>query len=146
MSKYFPKPYEPFGGDVNVKVDLSNYATKKDTKNITHVDTSNFAWKTNLANLKTEVGKLDINKLKLLPNNLSNSETKVDKLDIDKLVPVPVDLSKLSNVVKNDVVKKIEYSAKIKSIEDKIRDISNLATKTILNTKINGRKLLMEAF
>ena len=84
MSQYFPKPYEPFGGDINVKVDLSNYATKADIKNISHVDTSSFALKTNLANLKTEV----------------------DKLDIDKLVPVPVDLSKLSDVVKNDVVTK----------------------------------------
>ena len=84
MSQYIPKPYEPFGGDINVKVDLSNYATKADIKNISHVDTSSFAFKTNLANLKTEV----------------------DQLDIDKLVPIPVDLSKLSDVVKNDVVKK----------------------------------------
>ena len=84
MCQYFPKPYEPFGGDINVKVDLSNYATKADIKNISHVDTSSFALKTNLASLKTEV----------------------DKLDIDKLAPVPVDLSKPSDVVKNDVVKK----------------------------------------
>ena len=75
ISQYFPKPYEPSGGDINVKIDLSNYATKADIKNIAHVDTSSFALKTNLANLKTEV----------------------DKLDIDKLVPVPTDLSKLSN-------------------------------------------------
>ena len=84
MSQYFPKPYEPFGGDINVKVDLSNYATKADIKNISHVDTSSFALKSNLTSLKTDV----------------------DKLDIDKLVPVAVDLSKLSDVVKNDVVKK----------------------------------------
>ena len=84
MSQYFLKPYEPFDQDINVKLDLSNYATKADIKNISHVDTSSFALKTNLANLKTEV----------------------DKLGIDKLVPVPVDLSKLSDVVKNDVVKK----------------------------------------
>ena len=83
MSQYFPKPYEPFGWDINVKVDLSNYATKSDIKNISHVDTSRFALKTNLASLKTEV----------------------DKVHIDKLVPVPVDLSKLSDVVKNDVEK-----------------------------------------
>ena len=87
---------------------MSNYATKTDAKNITHVDTSSFASKTNLANLKTEVDKLDINKLKNLPNNLNNLKTKVDKLDINKLVPVPVDLSKLSNVVKSEVVKKTE--------------------------------------
>ena len=83
MSQYFPKPYEPFGADINVTVDLSNYATKDDIKNITHLDTSSFALKTNLANLKTEV----------------------DKLDIDKVVTVPVHLSRLSKVVKNDVVK-----------------------------------------
>ena len=119
MSKYFPKPYEPFGGDINVKVDLSNYATKKDIKNITHVDTSSFALKTNVANLKTD--KLDIDKLKILPNSLSNLKTKIDKLDIDKLVPVPVDLGKLSNIVNNDVVKKTEYNAKIKILKIKYR-------------------------
>ena len=63
MSQYFPKPYEPFGGDINVKVDLSNYATKTDIKNISHVDTSGFALKSSLASLKTEVDKLDIDKL-----------------------------------------------------------------------------------
>ena len=83
MSQYFPKPFRSFGRNINVKVDLSNYAAKADIKNISHVDTSSFALKTNLANLKTEV----------------------DKLDIDKLAPVPVDLSKLSDVVQNDVVK-----------------------------------------
>ena len=57
MSQYFPKPYEPFGGDINVKVDLSNYATKAGIKNISHVDISSFALKTNLASLKTEVDK-----------------------------------------------------------------------------------------
>ena len=76
--------------------------------------TSNFALKMNLANLKTEVDKLDIDKLKSLPNNLSDLKTEVDKLDIDKLAPVPADLSKLSNVVNNEVVKKTEYEAKIK--------------------------------
>ena len=87
MSIFFPEPYEPFGGDINVTVDLSNYATKTDFKNVTHVDTSSFAWKTNLDTLKTNV----------------------HQLDIDKWVPVPTDLSKLSNVVKNDVVKKKQY-------------------------------------
>ena len=111
-SQYFPKPYEPFSEEINVKVDLSNYATKADIKNISHVDVSSFALKTNLANLKTEV----------------------DKLDINKLVPVPVNLSKLSDVVKNNVVKKTDYNAKI---ENEIPDISNLATKTALNTVEN---------
>ena len=59
MTHYFPKPYESFSRDINVKVDLSNYATKADIKNITHIDTSSFALKTNLATLKTEVNKLD---------------------------------------------------------------------------------------
>ena len=131
MSQDFPKPYEPFGGDIDVKIDLSNYATKDDIKNITHVDTSSFALKTNVANLKTKVDKLDINKFK------SILKTKVDKLDIDKLAPVAAVLSKLSNVVNNEVVKKTEYDAKIKNNEDKMPDISNLATKTNLNTKIN---------
>ena len=96
MSQYFPKPYEPFGGDINVAVSLSNYATKDDIKNIAHVDTSRFALKTNLANLKTEV----------------------DKLDIDKLVTVPPDLSKLSNVVKNDVVKKTVYDQLVTKVDN----------------------------
>ena len=60
MSQYFLKTYEAFSGDINVKVDLSNYATKSDIKNISHVNTSSFALKTNLASLKTEVNKLDI--------------------------------------------------------------------------------------
>ena len=86
MSQYFPKPFNShFGESINVKIDLSNYATKTDIKNISHVDTSSFALKTNLSSLKTEV----------------------DKLDIDKLIPIPSDLSKLCNEVKNDVDKKL---------------------------------------
>ena len=73
MSQHFPKSFRSFGRNINIKVDLSNYATKADIKNMLHVDTSSFALKTNLANLKTEI----------------------DKLDIDKLVPVSVDLSKV---------------------------------------------------
>ena len=95
MSPYFPKSYESFNGDMNVKVDLSNYATKADVKNISYVDTSSFALETNLANLKSEV----------------------DKLDIDKLRPVPTDLSKLSNVVKNDVVKKADYNKLVTKVD-----------------------------
>ena len=129
MSQCFPKPYEPFGGDITVKVDLSNYATNTDIKNVSHIHNSSFALKSNLASLKTEV----------------------DKLDINKLVPVPVDLSKLSDVVKNDVVKKTVYDklvAKVNSIdtsafvlktkydtdkseiENKIPDTKGLAKKT----------------
>ena len=98
MSQQFPKLYEPFGRDVKVKVDLSNFTTKTDIKNISHFDTSSFPLKSNLASLKMEV----------------------DKLDIDKLAPVPIDLSKLSDVVKNKVVKKTEYNTNIKNIKDKI--------------------------
>ena len=61
MSKFYAEPYEPFGGDISVKVDLPNYATKADIKNVSHIDTSSFEFKTNLANSKTEVDKLDIN-------------------------------------------------------------------------------------
>ena len=85
MSQHFPKPYEAFSGGIKVKVDLSNYASKADTENISHVDTSSFALKTNLAILKN----------------------KADKLDIDILVPVPTDLSKLSNIVKMMLLKRM---------------------------------------
>ena len=81
MSQYFPKPYEPFGGDINVKVDLSNYATKSDLKNATGIDTSKLASKSDLVNLKTEVDKLDIDKLENVPTNLRKLKSKVDKLD-----------------------------------------------------------------
>ena len=81
MSQYLPKLFRSFWGNINVKNDLSNYSTRTDLKNVTHVDTSSFALKVNLASLKTDV----------------------DKLDIKKLVPVTVDLSNLSDVVKNDV-------------------------------------------
>ena len=137
MSQYFPKPFRSFGGNINVKVDLSNYATKTDLKNVTHVDTSSFALKTNLASLKTEV----------------------DKLDIDKLAIVPVDLSKMSDVVKNDVVKVTAYNklaAKVNNfdtsdfilktkdqtdkteLEKKIPDVSDLVKKTKL-TKLENK-------
>ena len=154
MSQYFPKPYKRFEGNINIKVDLSNYGTKTDIKQISHVDTSSFALKSNLASLKT----------------------KVDKLDINKLVPILVDLSKLSDAVKNDVaektvfdklvakvnnidavgfvlktkydtdksesekkipdtsalVKKLDYNAKITEIENKIPGSSSLATTSAL--------------
>ena len=78
--------------------------------------------------------------MKNVPTNLSNLKIKVDKLDVDKLVPVPVDLNKLSDIVKNDVVKKDEYNAKIKNTEDNMPDITNLATNTTLSAKINEVK------
>ena len=135
MSQYFPKPYEPFGGGINVKVDLSNYATKANLKNTTEIDIFKLAAKSDLASLKAEV----------------------DKLDIDKLVSVPVDLSKLGDVVTNDIVKKLVYDklvAEVNSIETsrfvlkakydtdksdlekKIPDTSELVKKTFYNAKI----------
>ena len=94
MSQYFPKPSN-HNENIKVEIDLSNYATKSDIKDITHVDT-NFALKTNLANLKAEG----------------------DKLDIDKLVPIPADLNKFSNVVKNDVVKKVDYDKLVTKVNN----------------------------
>ena len=119
---------------------MSNYATKTDLKNTTGVDTSSFAKKVDLATLKSYVDKLDVDNLENIPNGLSSFKNKVYKLDIDKLVPVPTDLSKPSDVVKNDVVKKDEYNAKIKNIANKIPDITNLATKTTHNAKVNEIK------
>ena len=104
-SQYFPKPYEAFSRDIKVKVDLSNYATKPDIENISLVDTSRFALKTNLAILKK----------------------KVDKLDINKLVPVPTHLSKLTAVENKipdvgNLVKKTDYSTKVTEIENKLNN------------------------
>ena len=97
--------------------------------------------KTDLANLKSDVDKLDIDKFSNVPTTLSNLKSKVDKLNVDKLVPVPINLSKVSDVVKNDVLKKDVYIAKIKNIEDKILDITNLAaTNASLNAKTNQGK------
>ena len=104
MCEYFPAP-KYLGGKVKFELGLSNFATKTDLTNATGIDTSSFAKKVNLANLKSNVDKLDIDKLKIVPTNLSNLKSKVDKLDVDKLVPFLVDLSKLSNVVKNDIDK-----------------------------------------
>ena len=119
---------------------LSNYATKADLKNATGNDISSFAIKVDLASLKSNADKLDIGKLKNVPTNLSNLEIKVDKLDVDKLVPFPVDLNKLSVVVKNDVVKEDVYNVEIKNIEYIILSITNLATKSSLNAKVNEVK------
>ena len=137
MSTYYP-PYKSSGQNVKVELDLTNYATKTDLKNITRTDVSSFASKTNLSALKTEV----------------------DKIDIDKLKTVPDDLAKLSNVVKNEVVKKTDFSTdnyvtrtkfstdtnslddKIDKMDKKIPDVSGLATKssvTILIKNLDDR-------
>ena len=104
---YYP-PYKSSSNSIKVELDLTNYATKNDLKNITHVDVSSFASKTNLAALKSEV----------------------DKTDTDKLKTAPVDLAKLTNAVKNDLVKKTVYNTKVTSIEAQIVD--NLADITKL--------------
>ena len=110
MSWHFPKPYEPFGGNINIKVDLSNYATKTDFKKAKGIDTSNLVLKSNLAKLKAGL----------------------DKIDADKLKTVPDDLSKPSNVVNNEVVKKTVYdklAAKVNNI-----DIRRFVLKTKYDT------------
>ena len=104
MSQYFPKPYKPFGGDINVKADLSNYETKADLKNATGIDTSKLTATSVLVILKAQV----------------------DTLHIDKLVPVPLNFSKLSNLVKNDVLKKTvcdQLVAKVNSIDTRSVDL-----------------------
>ena len=116
MSQYFPKPFKNFRGDIKIKVDLSNYATKDDIKNIANMDTLNFALKTDIANLKNEV----------------------DTLDTDKLKTVPVDLSILSNVAKNEVIKKTEYN----KLVDKVNNIDTSGF--LLKTKYDADKLKLE--
>ena len=143
MNQYFFKPYRSFRGNISVNVDLSNYATKLELKEATGIDTSNIALKSNLASLKTEV----------------------DKTDVDKLKTVRVDLSKLRDVAKNDVVKKAVYKKlvskvinidttgfvlktkydtdksdlgkKISDAEKKIPDTSGFVKKTDLNAKLS---------
>ena len=118
MSTYYP-PYKSSSQNIKVELDLANYATKTDLKNITHVDVSSYASKTNLAALKSEV----------------------DKIDVDKLKTTPADLAKLSNVVKNDVVKKTDYSTKVTSIEAQIAGL----TKNTVDNLADIRKLLLNS-
>ena len=157
MSKYFPKPFNShFGDSIKIKLDLSNHATKADINNIAHVNTSNFPSKTNLANLKTEVDKLDIGKLVIVPVDLSkliNAVTNevIKKTECNRLVGkvnnigtsdfvlktnYAADKFKLENKIPDtsDLVKKTSYNTKITELENNIPDISNLATKTALTT------------
>ena len=101
MSTYYP-PYKSSSNNIKVELDLTNYETKTDLKNITHVDVNSFASKTNLAALKTEV----------------------DKIDADKLKTVPVDLAKLTNAFENDLVKKTDYNARVTNIESQIAGVT----------------------
>ena len=110
LYQYFPKPYEPFGGDINAKADL---------KDISHINISNFALKSNLASLKTEV----------------------DNIDAGKLKTVPVDLAKSSNVVRNDVVKKTEYNKLVTKVDN--IDTTNFVKKA--NMKKTGQILKIKS-
>ena len=101
MSQYYPA-YRSSRNNIKVKLDLANYATKTDLKNITHVDVNSYASKTNLAALKPEV----------------------DKIDADKLKTTPADLAKLTNVVEHGVVKKTDYNTKVTSIEAQITGLT----------------------
>ena len=101
MSTYYP-PYKSSNQNIKIELDLANYATKDDVKNKTHVDVSSSASKTNLAALKTEV----------------------DKIDVDKLKTTPTDLAKLTNAVENDLVKKTGYNTKVTSIENQIAGVT----------------------
>ena len=135
MSKYSPKPSN-HKETIKVEIDLSNYAQKKtDIKNITHVDNSNFVLKTNLSSLKTEVDKLDIDKLMRIPNDLSKLSNAVKnevvkKAEYNKLV------TKVNNIDTSDFVLKTNYNTKINELENKIPNTSNLVKKTNCNTKI----------
>ena len=95
---------------------MSNYAIKFDLKNATGVDKSQFAKNANLANLKSEVDEFDVDKLKNIQSGFNNLKSKVDKLNVDKLAPVPTDLGKLSDVVKNEFVKKDVYDQLVKKV------------------------------
>ena len=116
MSVYYP-PYRSSSNNVKVELDLTNYATKTDLKNITHVDVGSFASKTNLAALKTEV----------------------DKIDTDELKTTPADLAKLTNAIENDVVKKTDYNAKVTSIEAEITGLTKNTTDNLADiTKLKA--------
>ena len=122
MSRYFHKPYEPFGGNINVKVGLSNYAIKADLKNATGIDTSSFAKKTDLASLKSNVDKLGIDKLKTVPDDLSNLKT----TRIAKINEIRGEIPSISNLA---------TTTALTAVENKIPNVSNLVKKTDYNSK-----------
>ena len=166
MSQYFPKSYRTFARDTNVKVDLSNYATKTDLKNATGVDASKLAVKSDLAKLKVEIDKIDVDKLKSVSvdlSKLSNVEnnnvvknTVYDKLvakvnDIDnsgfvlktKYDRAKSDLEKKSNADKkipdiNGLVKKTDYNVKITEIEGKVPSVNDVST-TVASTSVENK-------
>ena len=138
MSQYFPRPFRSFGENISVKVDLSNYAKKTDLKNITLIDISSFAIKTNLVRLKTECDKLDIEKLAPVPVDLSKLAGKVNKIDTSVFVlktKYQTDKTELERKIYDitDFVKE----TKLTELENKIHDVSSLATKTALTAVEN---------
>ena len=112
---YYPQ-YKSSSNNVKLELDLTNYAIKKGLKNITHVDVCSFASKTNLAALKTEV----------------------DKIDTDKLKTAPTDLAKLANAIENDLVKKSVYNTKVTSIETQIAGLTRTNTRTKFSADANA--------
>ena len=138
MSQYFPSPFKNFRENISVKVDLSNYAKKTDLKNITLIDTSSFAIKTNLARLKTEVDKLDIEKLAPVPVDLSKLAEEVNNIDTSVFV-----LKTKYETDKTELEKKIYditdfvKETKLTELENKIHDVSSLGTKTALSVVEN---------
>ena len=131
MSQYFPKPFRNFEGNINFNVDLSNYATKIDLKNVTHVDTLSFALKTNSANLKAEVDKLDIEKLAPVSADLSKLSDAVRNYVVKKTVYDKL-VAKVDNIDTSDFVLKIKYNTDKTELEKKIPDVSNLVKVTKL--------------
>ena len=118
---YYP-PYKSSSNNIKVELDLSNYATKNDFKNITHVNVSSFASKTNLAALKTEV----------------------DKINADKLKTAPVELAKLTNAIENDLVKKTVYNTKVTSIETQIAGLTKITVDNLADiTKLKQLILIV---
>ena len=122
MSQYFPKPYESFGGDISVKVELSNYETKLDLKNATGTDTSKLAAKSDLASLKAEVDKIDVIKLKTFPIDLSKLSSNVVKNEVVKKTVCDKLVAKVNNIDTSGFVLKTKYDTDKSNLEKKMSD------------------------
>ena len=151
-------PYGHSKHEIKNDLDLSSYATKSDLKNATGIDTLQFSKKDDLANLKSEVDKTDVDELRNVLSDLNSLINNVDKLDVDKSKPIPVDLKRSSDVLKSEIVKKTiydelvekvnvidaskfvnktDYDARIRDIAVKIPSITGLATTTVLSAVEN---------